>query len=158
MTSDMIHPLAVVNHGPVFRIQQDAEALIASEAEWKFIQDLLYQGWFTRPWIYQVIILSKEAVVTIGFSELPWLRFLPVLYWTFRQPARIPSLSHTFDSKHNDRYVNPILRSTAFTTIYTVDFLYFSRHASCADPMDRIYGMLDLMSLDLGRHSLRNCS
>jgi hypothetical protein len=148
-----LHQLAVVNRSPTFRIQHDPDALVARELEWRSIQDLLYRKWFTRLWIYQEIILSKMAVVTVGFSELSWNTFLSVLYWTFRQPARIPSLSPTFDSDYNDNYVKPILRSTA-VEIDIIDFVQFSRYASCSDPKDRIYGMLNLISLDVHRHNL----
>lgn len=148
-----LHQLLVVRGSPTFRIQHDPDALAAKETEWKSIQDLLYRKWFTRLWIYQEIMMSKEAVVTAGFSELPWFTFLSALYWTFRQPARIPSLSSIFDTEYNDKYVKPILRSTT-VTIDTIDFVQFSRHASCADPKDRIYSMLNLMSLDAHRRSL----
>jgi hypothetical protein len=148
------HQLAVVNRSPTFRIQHDLDALVARELEWRSIQDLLYRKWFTRLWIYQEIILSKMAVVTVGFSELSWNTFLSVLYWTFRQPARIPSLSSIFDSDYNDSYVKPILRSTA-VEIDIIDFVQFSRYASCSDPRDRIYGMLNLISLDVHGRNLR---
>ncbi len=71
-----LHQLGVVNRSPTARIQHNSDALVARESEWKSIQDLLYRKWFTRLWIYQEIILSKEAVVTVGFSELQWLTFL----------------------------------------------------------------------------------
>lgn len=148
-----LHQSGVVYRSPTFRIQHDPDALVARESEWKSIQDLLDRKWFTRLWIYQEIILSKEAVVTVGFSELPWLTFLSTLYWTFRQPARIPSLSLTFDSDYNDKYVKSILRSTA-VDIDIIDFVQFSRYASCTDPRDRIYSMLNLISLTAQRLNL----
>jgi hypothetical protein len=148
-----LHQLAVVNRSPTFIIQHDPDALVARELEWRSIQDLLYRKWFTRLWIYQEIILSKMAVVTVGFRELSWNIFLSVLYWIFRQPARIPSLSLIFDSDYNDNYVKPILRSTA-AEVDIIDFVQFSRYASCSDPKDRIYGMLNLISLDVHRRNL----
>ncbi len=53
----------------------------------------------------------------------------------------------------NDNYVKPILRSTA-ADIDTIDFVQFSRYTSCSDPKDRIYGMLNLMSLDVHLRNL----
>jgi hypothetical protein len=147
------HQLGVVDRSETFRIQHDADALVARVVEWRSIQDLLYRKWFTRLWIYQEIILSKMAVVVVGFSEVSWNTFLSVLYWTFRQPARIPSLSSIFDSDYNDSYVKPILRSTA-VEIDIIDFVQFSRYASCSDPKDRIYSMLNLISLDIHRRNL----
>jgi hypothetical protein len=66
--------------------------------------------------------------VTVGFSELTWRTFLAALHWTFRQPARIPLLSSTFDSDYNDKYVKPILKSTTVDT----DIIYFVQFSGYA--------------------------
>jgi len=125
---------------------------MARESEWKSIQDLLYRKWFTRLWVYQEIILSRVAVVTVGLSEMEWTAFTSALWWIFKQSAWVPSLSAFFDSEYNGNYVKPILRSTA-VNINILYFLDCSKYASCADPKDRIYSTLNLASLCILRQN-----
>jgi hypothetical protein len=117
-----LHRLDVVYNSHTFRIEHDSHALMARESEWKSIQDLLYRKWFTRLWIYQEIILSRVAVVTVGLSEMEWTAFMSALWWIFIQSARLPSLSALLDSEYIDNYVRPILSSSTAIDIdiYTV--------------------------------------
>ncbi|KAN0110892.1 hypothetical protein V8E51_007279 [Hyaloscypha variabilis] len=127
---------------------------MARESEWKSIQDLLYRKWFTRLWIYQEIILTRVAVVTVGLSEMEWTAFMSALWRIFIQSARLPSLSALLDSEYIDNYVRPILSSSTAIDFDAIQFLQFSKYASCADPKDRIYAMLNLTSLGVLRQNL----
>ncbi|KAI0007217.1 heterokaryon incompatibility protein-domain-containing protein [Xylariaceae sp. FL0662B] len=106
------------------------------EKSWDTIQDLLSRTWFERVWVQQEARLARHAKVQCGFDTMPWNIFRRAII-TLREKASLPKrlVGIVEDAREvcNSRYLN--------------DFFWLmvmSRKQKCAEPRDKLYGVLSL--------------
>jgi hypothetical protein len=139
------HSSTVVTGSTINKLEMNPDAIATKELEWEAIQGLLYREWFTRLWIYQEIRLSREhAIVVVGFSELPWSTFEAVIWWMIVTLPGIPTLTKVFDMNYIDKHVINVLRLSSAPRSTVFQCIDLTKHASCSDPRDRLYGTLSL--------------
>ena len=108
------------------------------------VNRLLHRQWFERLWIRQEIGLATKAIVRCGELSMPWLQFTNAILFIYRQGgALITALgdqSASFISRillvHRICQGGPYHLETLRTEL---------AHTVCADPRDRIYGVLSLL-------------
>ncbi|KAI1079341.1 heterokaryon incompatibility protein-domain-containing protein [Whalleya microplaca] len=106
------------------------------EETWDAIHDLLSRGWFERVWVQQEARLACHAKVQCGFDTMPWNIFRRAII-TLREKASLPN--RVVGIMDNAREV---CRSR-----YLNDFFWLmvmSRKQKCAEPRDKVYGILSL--------------
>ena len=116
---------------------QDQEALAVSR--------LLHRQWFERLWIRQEIGLATQAIICCGRHSMPWHLFKNAFFLIYMECAIVmASLGDQYAS-----FVSRILLlyETCTNSVY---YLQHSRYALaqvvCADPRDKIYGILSLLA------------
>ena len=107
---------------------------------WMSVEDLLGRPWFERLWIWQEVRLAREAYLFCGNEGVPWESFRKAIYYLHQAPKphavghltrRCFGISH-YSGNGVDAYDDliPVLEN--------------ARSASCSDPRDKIFAVLNL--------------
>lgn len=121
-----------------------AANVIHNEAGTKAATKLLQRDYWNRMWVFQEIVLAKEAVVHCGELQAPWsnLRWLDVVSskhrlwraaqiekkWILDFRKALFRIAHFCISPDEARYINNVLHPT--------------RHLQCQDPRDKLYALI----------------
>jgi hypothetical protein len=136
-------------------LEADDVAIASMEAEWLAIRDFLYSAWFTRLWVHQEINLSKRAVMLVKHLELEWDIFVSAVRWLKINPASSAPELQIFNQRYMERFVYNIILDVRQEGLSGATYvIHGTRFGHCADPRDRVYGVLDLINknLDASRH------
>lgn len=131
--------------GPIDSTSQDLVAwcVINDEAGANAVTSLLRRDYWNRMWVFQEIVLAKNAVVHCGKLQAPWSNFrwldlvssnhklwLPaqVEYpWIFELRRALFTIAHFCVSSAEACHINNVLHST--------------RHLLCQDPRDKLFAL-----------------
>ena len=114
---------------------------------WRSVKYLIQMPWFSRTWIIQEVVLSREAYLHSNNTSLPWIEFcigflaLPREMFIVRVDI-IPTMSALAQvvelilSYHKAR--------AASTSLNLLAFLENHRFAQAAEPRDKIYAFLGM--------------
>lgn len=122
------------------------DKLFSKEAS-NAIYQLLRRPWFERLWIIQEMHAADgRAIVRCGPRSLNWQHLCKGVYYIRLKNALIIDDDNPY-SQHRTAYrlVQLWQDQSAYETFSNVWFL--TRHALCADPRDRIYGLQGLLPL-----------
>ncbi|KAI6081479.1 HET-domain-containing protein [Hypoxylon rubiginosum] len=131
--------------------------LLRNELEKDEIRELLCRPWWTRVWIIQEAVVSKNLKVMCGSWEIDWDKLdaeTKEENINTKQVALVkvmhPELLSFADSTLDD--INLMRRKwgDAKTGNNIYELLYNLRRLACTDPRDRIFAFLGLLSPDLG--------
>lgn len=135
----------VCNCGPANEISEERVAwnVIHDEAGTKALTKLLQRDYWNRMWVFQEIVLAKEAVVHCGKLQAPWsnFRWLDVVSskhtlwltaqveypWIFEFRKALFTIAHFCVTSAEASHVNNVLHPT--------------RHLRCQDPRDKLYAL-----------------
>ncbi|KAI1374589.1 HET-domain-containing protein [Hypoxylon crocopeplum] len=107
------------------------------------IYHLISRKWFERLWIRQEILLANsEAIITCGSQQVGWTNFRPSLACIFLKPKPHFRLSKQLDERIG--FLGGFIIETSETSLVTSRYKYGNSH--CADPRDRLYAILALLS------------
>ncbi|KAI0097588.1 heterokaryon incompatibility protein-domain-containing protein [Nemania sp. FL0031] len=113
------------------------------DESWDAIGNLLSRAWFERVWVQQEARLARSGKIHCGADHIPWNVFRRAIL-TLREKRSLPKrlVRKVEDARGvcNSRYLN--------------DFFWLivmSRKQKCANPRDKIYGVLSLCPPRLAR-------
>ncbi|EQB47438.1 heterokaryon incompatibility protein [Colletotrichum gloeosporioides Cg-14] len=129
--------------------------------DWSALWDLLSRQWFTRVWIIQEVILSRDPWVACGDSLITWenlssgcmqLVTTGISAWLRKEAAKGPAKG----SKMDDRgdmcelawQLHRMKQSAQDSDNTLVPLLVQSRGAQCYDSRDKVYGLLGVVNED----------
>lgn len=120
-----------------------AANVIQDEVGTKAVTKLLQREYWNRMWVFQEIVLAREAVVHCGKLQAPWseLRWLDAVSsqhklwreaqieqpWVLQFRKALFRIAHFCISPDEARQVNNVLHPT--------------RHLQCQDPRDKLYAL-----------------
>lgn len=120
-----------------------AAAVIENEAGTKALTKLLKRDYWNRMWVFQEIVLAREAVVHCGQLHAPWSTFrwldavsskhvlwLPAQIerpWILELRRALFRIAHFCISPLEARHINNVVHPT--------------RHLLCQDPRDKLYAL-----------------
>ncbi|KAF0319297.1 heterokaryon incompatibility protein [Colletotrichum asianum] len=137
--------------------------------DWSALWDLLSRPWFTRVWIIQEVILSRDPWVACGDSLITWenlssgcmqLVTTGISAWLRKKApewaAEEAAKGATNDSKTDDRgdmcelawQLHRMKQSAQNSDNTLVPLLVQSRGAQCYDSRDKVYGLLGVVNED----------
>ncbi|OTA86511.1 hypothetical protein M434DRAFT_24190 [Hypoxylon sp. CO27-5] len=130
-----------------FRIYSDANHAFLGipkwhDASWENLRTLLHQPWFTRVWIIQEVVLSRQdPIILCGELRYPWNRLGWVASWMRRNGylrlPEVPNELQNVDTIANIRRSVNNWRLDALLVATSVKF-----HAT--DQRDKVYALLGL--------------
>jgi hypothetical protein len=109
------------------------------------VYNLLHRQWFERLWVRQEIFLARNAILLCGRKAVPWKTFRNAIYLiSYKGPD-------AFEDRSSEFYMTDqrelILHMAIPEQYLPLNHLLFSAQMSkCADPRDRIYGLLSLLT------------
>ncbi|KAI1348743.1 hypothetical protein F5Y01DRAFT_291505 [Xylaria sp. FL0043] len=107
-----------------------------NDESWDAIGGLLSRAWFERLWVTQEARLARSGKVYCGSDHIPWGVFRRAIL-TLREKRSLPetlfSIVEQARKVCNSRYLNDFFWLTVM-----------SRKRKCADPRDKVYGILSL--------------
>jgi hypothetical protein len=110
---------------------------------WKALDLIYWQQWFSRTWVIQEIALARDAVVQCGSHTVSWADLVTA--------ARFLVEHHLVS--HVDIDPSPILAMQVYRDaiklrggLNLLELMYISRSSWCGDPKDKIYGLLGIAS------------
>ncbi|PMD67661.1 HET-domain-containing protein, partial [Hyaloscypha bicolor E] len=104
---------------------------------------LCERGYWSRLWVVQEIVLAKELMVSCGPNVATWTAFSRALQGYEHYDRIKSSLPYLFDRQRSDRYYECRL----------INLLEACQASECADPRDKVYGLLGLAN-DCGEDEL----
>lgn len=104
---------------------------------------LCERGYWSRLWVIQEIVLAKELMVRCGPDVATWRAFSRALQGYEHYDRIKSSLPYLFDRQRSDRYYECRL----------LNLLEACQASKCADPRDKVYGLLGLAN-DCGEDEL----
>lgn len=120
-----------------------AANVIWNEAGTRAVTKLLQRDYWNRMWVFQEIVLAREAVVHCGKHRVPWssLRWLDAVSsehklwreaqiekpWILQFRKALFRIAHFCISAEEARHINNVLHPT--------------RHLQCQDPRDKLYAL-----------------
>lgn len=131
--------------GPSDQISAElvAARVVQNEAGTRAVTKLLERDYWNRMWVFQEIVLAKDAVVHCGKLQVPWsnLRWLDAVSskhelwrsdqiekpWILDFRKAFFRIAHFCICPHEARYINNVLHPT--------------RHLQCQDPRDKLYAL-----------------
>ena len=135
---------------------------IAKESFWKPLLSLLQRPYWCRVWIVQEVLLAKSVKILCGRMILPWDIFsqtIDKIYdgaagrgyrlvqgVTLSDPVRALREARDLDTQRRD-YGGPITGSISSNSRLSQLICSF-RQSLCADPRDRVFGLLGLVGRD----------
>lgn len=142
------------------------------DASWWAVLQLLRKPWFSRLWVIQEVVLSRQLFIKCGTSVACWDDFA-VWCYTLHESGLLQWLStdEKLDQKHfhgdftglpppsGARIVDLLQsdRSKATTTVqkaYLLELLVSTRYASATQQKDKVYGLLGMAEHDI---TVDNC-
>jgi len=111
-----------------------------SPETWASLLAFVRRTWFERLWVWQEAALSNsQAAVVCGHDQTPWHQIRVACICLFaKQTLPQPALRERL---HSLRTVTTAISSQ---TVYQI--LYYVRDRLCADPRDKVYGVLGIAS------------
>jgi hypothetical protein len=114
-------------------------ALPYDEVTLRAIWQLLSRSWFERLWVQQEIRLANSrAILVCGYDTMLWKDFRDAILCLYLKKAWIQLDFHQRLQRVYDMCDLPHFQSI-------VEILGGAFHFRCADPRDRVYGLLSLM-------------
>ncbi|KAI1276055.1 HET domain-containing protein [Xylaria sp. FL0933] len=144
------HPEAKCLADIPFRLYSDASHAISGLPGWDHplwldLQRLFQRSWFTRIWVIQEVVLSREdPVILLGEQRYPWDRLGWASSWLRRKGyLRLP---HMPSSIQNVDTISNIRRSRKR---WRLDALLMATSVKChaTDQRDKVYALLGLADL-----------
>ncbi|TQN69888.1 Heterokaryon incompatibility protein 6, OR allele [Colletotrichum shisoi] len=119
---------------------------------WKALWDLFSRPWFTRLWIIQEVILSKDAWVVCGGDITKWdvlswaclhLSTCGISRWlTQKFGSNDARVAESRDVCQSAWRLGTLKMSFESVSVMLFDLLVESREAQCYDSRDKVYGLL----------------
>lgn len=108
------------------------------ESTWQAITSILERSWFYRLWCWQEINLSsRHTIVQCGFDEVRWSVFCRAIL-CIHNKEKLPDILFRERCRH-------ISFLTADAEVFPLSILLdLSRSKGCAEPRDKVYGLLGL--------------
>lgn len=120
------------------------------------LQDILQRGYFHRLWVVQEAALAKRIQMYVGTTSIEWSRaqtrkFLMRIKMTELSPSWMESELSLVDFRPIRELLEQSLaadarRKGAVEVPSLLDLVHSIRHRNCADPRDRIYGVMSLVT------------
>jgi hypothetical protein len=113
--------------------------------QWKALDALLTRPWFTRVWVLQELVLSRDAVLICGQRSICWEDFSSAMHCLIDLllpvcPVHLPPMPIWIQRYRDRRRKNDRLD--------LLDMLFTSAALNCTDQKDRIYGLLGMVAHD----------
>ena len=109
------------------------------EQTWQAIYDLVGLPWFHRLWILQEIQLANsKSILLCGTQEIPWYLFRRSMICVTGKQKGLPFKLHERLRHH----IFAICTNTEGQSLHSL--FYISRFSKCAEPVDKVYGILGL--------------
>ena len=109
--------------------------------EWRALDTLLWRPWFTRVWVMQEVIVSKDAIIVCGSHKCPWSQLIAVARYIERHsihaitevdPRTIIKFSVLTSQFHNGQ------------SILLLKLLSQAREAYSSDDRDKVFALLGI--------------
>ena len=109
-----------------------------NEQTWQAITHVLERSWFYRLWCWQEINLSSpHTIVQCGFDEVRWTVFWRAIL-CIHNKANLPTIIFRERCRH-------VSFLTADADVHPMSIMLdLGRSKGCADPRDKVYGLLGL--------------
>ncbi|KAI4257074.1 MAG: hypothetical protein LQ352_001788 [Teloschistes flavicans] len=109
-----------------------------ADKTWRALEALFDRPWFARLWIWQEVRMAQTAIVICGTATVPWsILGNAVLFLSCRpKPFGAAALAYRINATYN------IFRSTL---LWLPNMLERTNSATCTDPRDRIYSLMNLV-------------
>ncbi|KAI2468564.1 heterokaryon incompatibility protein-domain-containing protein [Annulohypoxylon bovei var. microspora] len=112
------------------------------DSSWQSLRRLFRQSWFTRVWIIQEVVLSREdPVIFCGLFRYPWDRLAWAASWMRRNGyLRLPQIPNEIQN------VDTIANIRRCPDLWRLDALLVTTSVKChaTDPRDKVYALLGL--------------
>jgi len=106
---------------------------------------LFHRQWFERLWIRQEIGLATQAIICCGRLSMPWHLFRDAFFFIFfRGETLIQAVSKDQRSSYGIR-MQLVMRVCQHGVYQLQDLRAHLGQVVCADPRDRIYGIMSLL-------------
>ena len=135
----------VAADNPFSQILVDLQNYQFRDDEAYTINNLLHRQWFKRLWIRQEIWLATRAIIRCGKLVLPWHVFSNAILFLFVQGTEMITIPL-------GKQIPDFFSRIALATSVCESRAYYFQHLRielanvvCADPRDKIYGMLSLL-------------
>jgi hypothetical protein len=139
----------------VVQIFRDQKAKLYSipdigSSDWKSIRELVERPWFSRAWIIQEVVVSREAMLHCGSSSLPWTDFhigflFLKLNFIFHRPDIMPSLL-TYE-RVMQLVLTYSLVEGGMSSIDLAALLENHMVSKAANPIDKLYSLLGVYEM-----------
>ncbi|KAK5678169.1 hypothetical protein LTS10_009339 [Elasticomyces elasticus] len=132
-----------------------------ADMHYKHLDDLYSAGWFSRSWVVQEVVLSKQSMMVLGDSLLPLKKVLCVARSCYYYDRRLDDanlfivrmLASILDN--GNKVARPKSTDAVSTPAAAMYHLLFAMmYQELSDPRDRIYSMLGLIPWPDGIPSL----
>jgi len=119
------------------------------EQTWRSLESLFHREWFTRVWVLQEIALvhPSRAIVLCGKVEITWSAMRRAIICLSSRNNLGPSLSTPSSRTKFRNYMLDVARVAEYNPAHSLALIvrYFDSRC-CANPRDRVYGLMGLMS------------
>lgn len=137
-------PKAAVKNSPASTIEA-LQNYRFRDKEANAVNRLLHRQWFERLWIRQEIVLATQAILCCGRLSIPWHLFRDVIFFMyFRGDTLIKGALKDLRPSYQSRM--QLVYSICRSRVYYLQHLRSDlAQVVCADPRDKIYGILSLL-------------
>ncbi|KAH7085190.1 heterokaryon incompatibility protein-domain-containing protein [Paraphoma chrysanthemicola] len=123
------------------------------DPRWDSYRALFTQDWFSRGWVVQEVVLSRQSLVIWGQSTFDWDDFMRTFIWLHTRASNT-YFTKQFRDVLSDHYY--IRLENLVVVFYTEDYwrawgspsilqtLVDAKHLQVGDPRDRIYAFTEL--------------
>jgi hypothetical protein len=132
---------------------------------WRAMNRFFFRPWFQRLWVYQEIILAKELTILCGSRNITWASLLRLTKEirrsgldSFFEILQENSLERTDRERDSRHYITIVgmgrenyMRRTGDKSISMASHLRDTRVLHCTFNVDRVYGLLGLVSENVQR-------
>ncbi|KAK5653025.1 hypothetical protein OQA88_9311 [Cercophora sp. LCS_1] len=120
-----------------------------ADDSWRSIKYLLEMPWFSRTWVIQEVVLSREAYLHSNNTSLPWIEFCVGLISLNRQffimrPDIIPSLAACSHVMELILTYHKAKSATTRSGLHLLALLENHHLAQASDARDKIYAFLGI--------------
>lgn len=122
---------------------KDPEAMQSNKNCWLAIRDLLNRDWFYRLWVFQEIVLARNARVVVGYNTIDWEPFIGALRWVGTKSARLEQYFHNL--RHSCRDIIFRLEEGCGSEVNVWHALDYSQTLDCSDQRDKLYGIRSIL-------------
>jgi hypothetical protein len=114
--------------------------------QWKALDALLARPWFTRVWVLQEVILSKDAVLICGQRSICWEDFSLATDCLYKLLLPIAPVRMTLMPMWIKRHRGQLKRNDPPGLL---EMLFTSASLNCTDQRDIVYGLLGIVAHDV---------